>query len=256
MSLENLPAGHPDNPLTQQPTPTPTPAPVPTPDVPTPAPVPPTPTPAPTVEPEVTPTFDYEGDSVLETSIKVFEASTGVSQDSFESAIQNALQYGDPNLIDVASLTQGLDPTQSAQAVALAKAAYQEARTHIQQSTEAAYQLAGGKEKWVEASQSFNTNAPAHIRSAVGALLEQGDVKGATQLVLDTVRNFGLVNTGTPPLQGGTGVAVQGLSQAEFNAQLRELERSAGNRSFEQGEYKEKLSALMAQRNLGRSLGR
>lgn len=253
MSLENLPAGHPDNPATPQPTPTPVAppvAPAPTP------PVPPVPTPAPVAEPVDSGTFDYEGESVLETSIRVFEASTGVTQDHFESAITNALQYGDPNLIDVASLTQGLDATQAAQATALAKAAYQEVRTHIERSTEAAYQLAGGKEQWAEASQSFNTNAPAHIRSAVGALLEQGDVNGATQLVLDTVRNFGLVNTGTPPLQGGTGVAVQGLSQAEFNVQLRELERSAGNRSFEQGEYKEKLSALMAQRKLGRSLGR
>lgn len=255
MSLDNLPAGHPDNPATPQPTPQPTPTPMTPPVAPTPTPpVPPVPTPV--AEPTDSGTFDYEGKSVLETSIRVFEASTGVSQESFETAIQSALQYGDPNLIDVASLTQGLDPAQAAQATALAKAVYQEAHTHIQQSTEAAYQLAGGKEKWTEASQSFNTNAPAHIRSAVGALLEQGDIKGATQLVLDTVRNLGLVNTGTPPLQGGTGVAVQGLSQAEFNVQLRELERSAGNRSFEQGEYKEKLSALMAQRNLGRSLGR
>lgn len=199
---------------------------------------------------------DYAGNSAIETSINIFASSTGVTLDRFNDAMANALQYGDENLIDYTSLTQGLTPDQAAQAKALAQANYRETQEYIQRETNAAFDLAGGKEQWNESVQVFNTKAPQHVKTAVKGLLDSGDILSAAQLVLDTVRGTGMVNTGTPPIQGGNGTAQQGLSLAEFNAKLSELERSAGNRSFEQGEYKAKLDALMNQRQLGRQQGR
>ncbi len=250
MSLDNLPDGHPDKPVAQ-----PAVQPAPIEGQPASVTVPPTVTPS---EPPVAQPADkdYKGNTVLETSINVFAATTGVTHERFEAAIQNALQYGDENLIDYTSLTNGLTPDQINQAKALAQATYKEVQTQIQSETQAAYQLAGGEAQWKEASQVFNTKAPDHVKAAVRSLLEAGNIRSAAQLVLDTTRSLGMVNTGGSPIQGGNGTAQQGLSLSEFNAQVRDLERSAGNRSFEQGEYKTKLDNLLALRNLGRSQGR
>src|SRR5690554_5154740 len=105
------------------------------------------------------------GSNPLETSINMFSHSIGIAPDSFVNAVQAALQYGDDNLIDVTSLTQGLtDPVAKAQAIALAKATYQHIQSEQQRVQSTAHQLAGGEAQWTSALEAFNTHADARTR--------------------------------------------------------------------------------------------
>lgn len=173
------------------------------------------------------------GSNPLETSINMFSHTTGIPADSFVNAVQAALQYGDDNLIDVTSLTQGLtDPVAKAQAIALAKATYQHIQTEQQRVQSTAHQLAGGAAHWSSALEAFNTHADSRTRGYAKYLESEGDIEGAVQHIMQTVQNLGVVNSQqgefvTP--SGGTPAQMQALSYAEYNAAIRELQREAGN---------------------------
>lgn len=248
MSNENLPADHPAHPSNVAPV---------TPVVPVVPVVAPVVEVAPVVPPVVdAPVGTYTGETALELAINVLASQTGITNETFDRALAGALQHNDINLINVEALTAGLKPDQAAQAKALAQAVFKETQATVQRTTQEAYTLAGGEAQWKEATAVFNTQAPEHIRAVVRTLLDTGDVKNAAQFVLDTVRGNGMVNSGTPPIAGGTGSVTQGTSLAEFNAQLAELERTAGNRSLEQGTHAVKFQQIVAARNLGRKQGR
>lgn len=243
----NLPTDHPAHPANVPPV---VPV-VPTPSAPA-APVAPT---EPAVAPDA-PAGTYGGDTVLDTAISVFSGQTGVTADKFQDALAGALKHNDIELINFDALTQGLKPDQAAQAKALATAAFKETQGNIQRATQDAYTLAGGEQQWKEATAAFNTSAPAHLKAVVNTMLQSGDVKNAAQFVLETVRGSGMVNNGTPQVEGGASAPTQGLTQAEFRSQLADLERTAGNRSLEQGLHGQKFQQLVAARNLGRKQGR
>lgn len=216
-----------------------------------------TPTPEPTYQPQ-----NFAGETVLETSINVFSASAGIDAERFENAIEGAIKHNDPSLINMEALTAGLKPAQAAQAKALAEAAFKETQAAIQRASQesiaTAEKLAGGADQWKSISATFNTKAPAHLKAVVSQMLDAGDVQNAVQFVIDTAKGVGLVNTGNEPMQGGfggNGADASGISQAEYFEKLATLEREAGNRSFEQGAYAQKLQLLRDARKLGRDNG-
>jgi len=233
------------------------------------APVAPTVTVAPVVETPTAPTTVtvvkeapvYTGSSPIETAVNVFTQSVGIDSTVFQNALVNALNYGDANLIDYAALTQGLDSEKAAQAKALAQSLFADTQarqaTAVQQAQSTVYNLAGGEANWKVASDAFNTSAPDYLKVAVAQLLESNNVQHAAQLVLDTVRNSGMVNTqqGVPQVQGGTGAVQQGISQAEYFAEIHKLNKETGNRSYAQGSSAQRLNQLNAQRALGRQQG-
>lgn len=215
--------------------------------------------PAPTPEVVYQQVPSYNTESVIETAVNVFASTAGIEASRFEAALTNALQYGDANLIDYANLTAGLKPDQAAQAKALALSAFNDTKgrqdaAHAH-AVQVVNQVAGGADAWREASDAFNTSAPAHLKAVVSQLLENGNVEHAAKFVLDTVRGTGMVNHGTPPLQGGTGAVQQGISQETFRAELAKLEKSAGGRSYENGALGEQLAQLRAARALGAKQG-
>lgn len=217
--------------------------------------------PTPAIQPNVQ-TQNFVGETVLETSINVFAAGAGIDAVRFENAIEGAIKHGDPSLINMDALTVGLKPEQALQARALAQAAYQETQAAIQRASQesisTAERLAGGAEQWKNISNTFNTKAPAHLKAVVSQMLDTGDVQNAVQFVIDTAKGVGLVNSGDAPMQGGfggNGADSSGISQAEYFEKLATLERAAGNRSFEQGEYANKLQLLRDARKLGRNNG-
>lgn len=247
--VNTLPADHPDRVNT---------APVVAPIAPVVAPVAVAPVVAPVAEvPSVdVPAGNYGGGSVLETSLNIFSAQTGVGTDKFEAALAGALKHNDVSLINFELVTAGLKPDQAAQAKALVHAAFTETQGAIQRGAQEAHTLAGGQAQWNEATAAFNTHAPAHIKAVVKTMLESGDVKNAASFVLETVRGAGMISNGTPEVHGSTGAVTQGLTNAEFTAQLGTLMREAGNRSFESGIYGNKYQALVQARDLGRKQGR
>ena len=226
-------------------------------------PVAPTPAPpkqAPAAQPEIDPNT-LIGSNPLETSINMFSHTTGIPADSFVSAVQAALQYGDDNLIDVTSLTQGLtDPVAKAQAIALAKATYQHIQTEQQRVQTTAHQLAGGETHWSAALEAFNTHADSRTRGYAKYLESEGDIEGAVQHIMQTVQNLGVVNSQqgefvTP--SGGTPAQMQALSYTEYNAAIRELQREAGNAMTNpRSPHYQKFMQLQNAREQGKRLGR
>ena len=201
------------------------------------------------------------GSNPLETSINMFSHSTGISPDSFVSAVQAAVQYGDDNLIDVTSLTQGLtDPIAKAQAIALAKATYQHIQAEQSRVQSTAHQLAGGEPQWSAALEAFNTHADTRTRGYAKYLESEGDIEGAVQHIMQTVQNLGVVNSQkgefvTP--SGGTPAQMQALSYAEYNAAIRGLQREAGNAMTNpRSPHYQTFMQLQNAREQGKRLGR
>ena len=201
------------------------------------------------------------GSNPLETSINMFSHSTGISPDSFVNAVQAAVQYGDDNLIDVTSLTQGLtDPVAKAQAIALAKATYQHIQAEQGRVQSTAHQLAGGEAQWTAALEAFNTHADTRTRGYAKYLESEGDIEGAVQHIMQTVQNLGVVNSQqgefvTP--SGCTPAQMQALSYAEYNAAIRELQREAGNAMTNpRSPHYQKFVQLQNAREQGKRLGR
>ena len=224
-----------------QPTPTPTPDPVPAQDTKA----------APAADVKGLPSSyeDLDGASPLETAVNIFTAQTGVTEDTIAQAVLHAVEYGDPNLIDFRSVTEGLAPDQAAQAKALVKAVYQETIATGDRIRNEVYTLAGSREVWEETVQAFNTHAPLHVQQAARALEQQGNAKGAAQLVLETARSLGVVTNGTGIIQGSGGTtAPAALSPAEYAREFGKLQREAGNRLFTHPAYKAKYEELTSRR--------
>lgn len=217
--------------------------------------------PAPTAKTETTAVDPNSliGATPLETSINVFSNNTGVNPDVFLNSIQAALQYSDDNLIDVTSLTQGLDPTQAAQAVALAKATYQQVQQEQQRVVAQAHQIAGGQEQWVQALEAFNTHADERTRKYAKFLESEGDIEGAVQHIMQSVQSLGVVNSqqGEFITPSGGSPAQQALSYAEFHAAMGKLQREAGNAMTNpRSPHYQTFMQLQQARELGKRLGR
>ena len=207
-----------------------------------------TPEPVPTQE-QSTP--QYSGSDPLEVSIDIFTKSSGISQDQFYTALAGALQYGDPQLINLGDLTKGLNKEQAAQAEALAKAAYQQAQNIKQQTIQTAYSKAGGEEQWKAAVGAFNAKAPPAYQAAAKAMEAAGQINEAVEFILDTAKQFGFVNSMQGQSLQGTfgGSAVKGITKAEYSAGLQELAKEMGG--FHNLESSPKFKQLTDARNLG-----
>ena len=208
------------------------------------------PVPAP-VPAQEQPVPQYNGNDPLEVSIDIFTKSSGISQDQFYTALAGALQYGDPQLINLGDLTKGLNKEQAAQAEALAKAAYQQAQNIKQQTIQTAYSKAGGEEQWRAAVGAFNSKAPPAYQAAAKAMEASGQINEAVEFILDTAKQFGFVNSVQgQSLQGNFGgSAVKGISKAEYSAGLQELAKEMGG--FHNLESSPKFKQLTDARNLG-----
>jgi hypothetical protein len=117
--------------------------------------------------------------------------------------------------------------------------------------------MAGGKDRWDSAVAVFNENAPQHLKTAVTLLMDSGQHKEGTQLLLDTVVQAGLFVDANPTIQGLAGKSSGGgaLGGNEFKAEMAKLKQEAGNRSLESGPFGERYQQLIERRSMGRRLG-
>jgi len=175
-------------------------------------------------------TPSYDSSNPLDVSVQYFTQGAGITADDFYDALVPALQYGDPNLINLNHLTQALKPEQKAHAEALAKAAYQQAQQVKQQTVATAHQKAGGAENWQHAVGAFNAKATPEQKGYAKYLEEQGKINEAVDYVLGTSQQFGFVNTTQgSPIQGNLGgQAVRGLSKTDYHAELAKLAKEVG----------------------------
>lgn len=175
-------------------------------------------------------TPSYDSSNPLDVSVQYFAQGAGITADAFYDALLPALQYGDPNLINLQHLTQNLKPEQKVHAEALAKAAYQQAQQVKQQTVATAHQKAGGAENWQHAVGAFNAKATPEQKGYAKYLEEQGKINEAVDYVLGTSQQFGFVNTTQgSPIQGNlSGQAVRGLSKTDYHAELAKLAKEVG----------------------------
>jgi hypothetical protein len=204
----------------------------------------------------------YTGNSALDTAINIFAATSGFDKQLFDDSIGHALHYKDPNLIDYNTLTKGLKPEQAAQAKALVQQVYNEQVQAVEQGIKQVYELAGSKENWDLALNTFQQTAPTWAKQAAKALQAQGnspsDVQALAEFILNSVQGLGVV----PQQQGNlvqpsTSYATNGLSKAEFGAALNKLQAEHGAEILSPHSKHFHLYEQLAQaRELGRQLGK
>lgn len=185
---------------------------------------------APEVKQPTEPVPTYRGDDPLAVGVQIFTRSAGIDESAFYDALTPALQYGDPNLINLQALTQDLTPEQQAQAKALAQSMYQQAQQVKEQTIQTAYQKAGGEQQWRQAIDAFNAKAPQAFKAAAKAMEESGQINEAVDFILDMARQYGFVGSSQgQPLQGSFGSqAVRGLSQGDYRTELATLVKEVG----------------------------
>ena len=185
---------------------------------------------APKAKQPTEPVQNYSGDDPLTVGVQIFTRSAGIDEAAFYDALAPALQYGDPNLINLQALTQDLTPEQQAQAKALAQSMYQQAQQIKQQTIQTAYQKAGGEHQWRQAIDAFNAKAPQAFKAAAKAMEESGQINEAVDFILDMARQYGFVGSSQgQPLQGSFGSqAVRGLSQGDYRTELATLVKEVG----------------------------
>lgn len=185
---------------------------------------------APAVKQPTEPVPNYGGNDPLAVGVQIFTRSAGIDEAAFYDALTPALQYGDPNLINLQALTQDLTPEQQAQAKALAQSMYQQAQQVKQQTIQTAYQKAGGEQQWRQAIDAFNAKAPQAFKAAAKAMEESGQINEAVDFILDMARQYGFVGSSQgQPLQGSFGSqAVRGLSQGDYRTELATLVKEVG----------------------------
>lgn len=184
----------------------------------------------PAVQQPTEPVPNYSGDDPLAVGVQIFTRSAGIDESAFYDALAPALQYGDPNLINLQALTQDLTPEQQAQAKALAQSMYQQAQQVKQQTIQTAYQKAGGEQQWRQAIDAFNAKAPQAFKAAAKAMEESGQINEAVDFILDMARQYGFVGSSQgQPLQGSFGSqGVRGLSQGDYRTELATLVKEVG----------------------------
>lgn len=202
---------------------------------------------------------DYTGGTPLETAVNIFAGSTGITHDVFAASIQNALQYGDPNLIDVATLTQGLKPEQAAQAKALATAVYQQVQSDRNNAVQTAYSKAGGEAQWNTTIEAFNSQAPQWAKDAAKALEQAGNVGAAVDFIINQAQQFGITNSQQGEFIQPSGAqpnSTAALGSAEFKRAIGELQIKAGNElNNPRSPYYAELELLQQRRQLGKRQG-
>lgn len=196
-------------------------------------------------------TLDGEAsDALLDSYTKAFTA-IGSGLD-IGRAIGNALQFGKPELIDVAYITEK-GGAQAEQLKVIAQSIVERVQAKTVEDANVAYTLAGGTDQWNAAMGAFNTAAPAHLKQVVSTMINSGkadQIKAGAQVVIDYAQSGGLV--AKPPSMVQAGVAgvnpAQALDKAGYQDALQKLNKQDRN-------YAAQREELFARRKLGVARG-
>ena len=200
--------------------------------------------------------FEQTGNTQLDIAIDSFARLTGATQQDIERATKSAVSYGDPALVDEAFLRERFGANADV-AIKLAKEAVQDSVSQSQAAIATVHAAAGGQANWDSAVAVFNEKAAPTLKSAVKLMMNSGDVKGGTELLLGYVKDSGLLPNVNPLLTtGGTNLGVStGLGAGDFKTKMADLSKRAGNRSLETGPFAAEYNQLLAGRQAGRKLG-
>lgn len=191
-------------------------------------------------------------DSPLDFTIQLLSSQTKLTEENFVDSISNALKYSDENLIDYDKLVTGLKPEQVNHVKYIAKQMYQEAQNKTASIQKDAYDLAGGADAWKQAVTAFNSNSVSKAVQVQAQALEQGGyIKEAVNLVLNTVRDLGLVtHKQQPAIQGsGKATATPTLTASQYRNEIGSLIKTYGTNFLSNREANAKYQELTKQLN-------
>lgn len=169
-----------------------------------------------------------------------------------DRALAKAIQYGRADLIDEAYITEK-GGANAANLITIAKSLVTQIANVADANEKAIYDLAGGREGWDTAVAAFNQFADPAQRRTIADLMDSGNkqfMQYAAQTVLAFSKQTGAIpNVGQQVQTGQASVAAsQGLSKAQFQAELAKLNRNAPD-------YAEQSNVLLSRRQIGKQLG-
>lgn len=192
------------------------------------------------------------GNKALDVAVSSFIRSTGASDADLERATKNALEYGDPALIDEAFLRERFKDRWE-EAKQIAEAVVEQTGVERQRLVESVYATAGDKAQWDSALAVYKQHAQPGLQKAVQLMFDSNDatsIKQAAELVVEFAKNSGVIpSVGGRVVAGAGSVDAGGLSAAEFQAAMSKLNQSSRT-------YHQDYNKLIELRRLGRNLGK
>lgn len=171
-----------------------------------------------------------------------------------ERIVGRALEYGDPDLIDVNYLRDQMGDLADT-FLGFFEDLVTERASSYDELVEEVYEFVGGKEQWDLVAKTFRSKAPAHIINTVRSLVDstnRDEVEQGLKFIYDYSIQTGLVDK-TPKrvATGGGGAGGDGLSAEQFSKALKEL----GHRNKDPKTYDATVASLRQRRATGISLG-
>lgn len=192
------------------------------------------------------------GSKALDIAVGSFLKSTSASQEDVRRAVDNAIAYGDAELIDKAFLKERFGD-RADEAFAIAEAVVEQAAVKRDALVRDVHALAGNKDAWDQALAVYKQHAKPGLQKVVKAMFDSNDadaVKEAAGLILDFAKNSGvMVQSGNLTVGTAHAAAAQGLSAAEFQAALKELNPNGRN-------YRNDYDRLIQLRRIGKQAGK
>lgn len=171
-----------------------------------------------------------------------------------ERVLGRALEYGDPDLIDINYLKEVVGDQYD-----IVLPFFEDIVEQQSQGFEAVvneiHEFVGGKAQWEGIANAFATNAPASVRNVVKQLVDSNkleDVKQGIEFIVDFAQRNGLAAK-QPQRVNSYGQSTGGdtLTAEQFRAALREL----GGRNSDPKRYDTQVEILRKQRAAGIELG-
>lgn len=192
------------------------------------------------------------GNKALDVAVSSFIRSTGASDGDLERATKNALEYGDPSLIDEAFLKERFKDRWE-EAKQIAEAVVEQTGVERQKLVDAVYATAGDKAKWDASLAVYKQHAAPGLQKAIQLMFDSGDaasVKEAASLVVDFAKGSGVLPSASGRVAAGTGPAdAAGLSLKDFQSAMNKLNPSSRT-------YSADYSKLIELRRIGKQLGK
>lgn len=192
------------------------------------------------------------GNKALDVAVSSFIRSTGASDEDLQRATKNALEYGDPALIDEAFLKERFKDRWE-EAKQIAEAVIEQSGIERQRLVDSVYATAGDKAQWDAALAVYKQHAQPGLQKAIQMMFDSGDsasIKEAASLVVDFAKNSGVIPSVGGRVTAGAGIAdAGGLSAKDFQTAIGKLNQSSRT-------YHQDYNKLIEMRRIGRSLGK
>ena len=195
-------------------------------------------------------TFDVNtiDDPVLKSMATMFKSS--VPDMDLDRALANAISYGDPNLIDIAYITDKAGHN-APHLINLAAGIVNTINAQSEAMEQSVYQEVGGRQVWDASVAVFNRSASPEIKATVATMLDSGKanlIKAGAKMVAEFGKNSGMI-----PKDGfrfdpvSAPYATQGLNKTQFQQEILKLDSN-------DPDYGDKYNALIQRRAVGKRL--